>query len=142
MREQSRLHPSTLFLACLIGGLGVLALHDTLGFGGHRLDELFGDGVYNVLLLGSALAVLARGAFYREERAAWLAMGAGLLFWSLGELYYALFIEGTSGEAGGSVTPADGLYLAMYPCFYLALGLLARRHLRDLRLGMWLDGLI
>jgi two-component system cell cycle response regulator len=142
MRERPRLHPSTLFLACLIGGLGVLALHNTLGFGGHRLDGLFGDGIYNVLMLGSALAVLARGALHRDERGAWLTMGAGLLFWSLGELYYALLIEGTSREAGGSVTSADVLYLAMYPCFYVALGLLARRHLRDLPLGMWLDGLI
>jgi two-component system, cell cycle response regulator len=142
MRERTRLHPATLFLACLIGGLGVLALHDTLDFGGHRLDELFGDGVYNVLMFGSALAVLARGALDREERVAWLTMGVGLLLWSLGELYYALLIEGTSSEAGGSVTPADALYLAMYPCFYVALGLLARRHLRDLRLGIWLDGLI
>jgi two-component system, cell cycle response regulator len=142
MRARPRLHLPTLFLAALIGGLGVLALHTTLGFGGPRGDGLFQDGIYNVLMLGSALVVLARGAFVREERSAWLAMGAGLLFWSLGELYYSLLIEGTSKEPGGSVTPADALYLAMYPCFYVALGLLARRHLRDLRISMWLDGLI
>ncbi len=137
-----RLHPSTLLLAALIGGLGVFALHTMLDFGGKGLDGVFGDGVYNVLMLGSALAVLARGASAGEERAAWLAMGAGLLFWSLGELYYSLFIEGTSAEAGGSVSPADALYLAMYPCFYVAVVLLARRHLRDVRASMWLDGLI
>lgn len=142
MRAQPRLHIPTLFLACLIGGLGVLALHTTFGFGGQGREELFQDGIYNVLMLGSALLVLARGAFVREERAAWLAMGAGLLSWSLGELYYSLLIEGTSREAGGSVSLADLLYLAMYPCFYVALGLLARRRLRDMRTGMWLDGLI
>ncbi|HEX4837148.1 MAG TPA: hypothetical protein VFV03_01280, partial [Solirubrobacteraceae bacterium] len=139
---RARPNPSTLFLASLIGGLSVLALHNTLGFGGAGLDGLFADGVYNVLMFGSALVVLARGAIAGEERAAWLAMGAGLLFWSLGELYYSVLIEGTSREAGGSVSPADALYLAMYPCFYVSLGLLARRHLRDLRIGMWLDGLI
>jgi two-component system cell cycle response regulator len=142
MRAPLRLHISTLFLAALIGGLGVFALHTTLGFGGPRGEGFFQDWVYNVLMLGSALTVLARGAFVREERAAWLAMGAGLLFWGLGELYYSLLIEGTSMEAGGSVSPADAFYLAMYPCFYVALGLLARRHLRDLPIGMWLDGLI
>jgi two-component system, cell cycle response regulator len=120
----------------------VFALHTTVGFGGAHDDGLFQDGIYNVLMLGSALVVLARGIFVREERPAWLAMGAGLLFWSLGELYYSLFIEGTSKEAGGSVSAADALYLAMYPCFYVALGLLARRRLRDMRVGMWLDGLI
>jgi diguanylate cyclase (GGDEF)-like protein len=136
------LQPSTLLLAALIGGLGVFALHNTLDFGGEALNGVFADGIYNVLMLGSALAVLARGATAGEERAAWLAMGAGLLFWSLGELYYSLLIEGTSAEAGGSVSPADALYLAMYPCFYVALALLARNHLRDKRVGMWLDGLI
>jgi two-component system cell cycle response regulator len=120
----------------------VFALHTILGFGGPGGEGLFQDDIYNVLMLGSALVVLARGVLVRQERAAWLAMGAGLLFWGLGELYYSLLIEGTSREAGGSVSPADVLYLAMYPCFYVALGLLARRRLRDLRVGMWLDGLI
>jgi diguanylate cyclase (GGDEF)-like protein len=137
-----RSHPSTLFIAALIGGLGVYVLHTALDFGGGELDGLFKDGVYNVLMLGSALAVLARAASAREERAAWLAIGVGLLFWSFGELYYSLLIEGTSAEAGGSVSPADVLYLAMYPCFYAGVALLARNHLRDKRLGIWLDGLI
>jgi len=139
---RTRPNLSTLFLASLIGGLGVLALHTTVGLGGHGLDELFDDGVYNVLMFGSALAVLARGVLVKDKRPAWLAMGAGLLFWSLGELYYSLFIKGTSAESGGSVSGADALYLAMYPCFYVALVLLARGHLRDLRIGIWLDGLI
>jgi diguanylate cyclase (GGDEF)-like protein len=125
-----------------MGGLGVFALHTILGFGGPGGEGLFQDGIYNVLMLGSALVVLSRGIFVRQERPAWLAMGAGLLFWSLGELYYSLLIEGTSREAGGSVSFADALFLAMYPCFYVALGLLARRRLRNLRVGMWLDGLI
>jgi two-component system, cell cycle response regulator len=120
----------------------VFALHVTLGFGGATSEGLFQDGIYNVLMLGSALAVLTRGASVREDRAAWLAMGAGLLSWSVGELYYSLFIEGTSAEAGGSVSLADVFYLGMYPCFYVALGLLARRRLRGMRMAMWLDGLI
>ncbi len=142
MRALLRLPISTLFIAALIGGLGVLALHTTLSFGGAASEGLFQDGIYNMLMLGSALAVLARGVCVREDRAAWLTMGAGLLSWSLGELYYALRIEGTSGEAGGSVSLADVFYLGMYPCFYVALGLLARRRLRGMRMAMWLDGLI
>lgn len=137
------LKPSTLYLSILIGGLGTLALHTTLGFGGATLNDFFDDGVYNALILGAAAAVLARGVLvHNEERVAWLMMGVGLLSWSLGELYYSLLIEGTSAEAGGSVTPADGMYLAMYPCFYVAVVLLARRHLRQARAGMWLDGAI
>jgi two-component system cell cycle response regulator len=142
MRARLRPHTSILFLASLMGGLGVLVLHTTLGFGGHKDEGLFEDGIYNILMFGSALAVLTRGALVRDERAAWLTMGAGLLLWCAGEMYYSLVIEGTSGEAGGRVSPADVLYLAMYPCFYVALGLLARRRLRNLRIGMWLDGVI
>jgi two-component system, cell cycle response regulator len=144
MRARLRLHLPTLVLASLIGGLGVFTLHTIVGFGGAggKGEDLFQDGIYNVLMLGSGVVVLARGVFVRDERAAWLTMGAGLLSWGLGELYYSLSIEGTSAEAGGSVSGVDVLYLTMYPCFYVALGLLARRHLRDLRASMWLDGLI
>jgi diguanylate cyclase (GGDEF)-like protein len=135
--------PSTLYLSALIGGLGLFALHATLGLGGKALNGFIDDGVYNALMFGSAGAVLARGVLVRDEqRVAWLAMGAGLFSWSLGELYYSLLVEGTSAEAGGAVTPADALYLAMYPCFYVAAVMLARSHLRDVRTGMWLDGAI
>ena len=129
-----------LFLASLLGGLGVLVLHLAGGLGGAHTNELFDDYVYNALMFGAAFAVLARAITVKAQRAAWLAMGAGLLCWSLGELYFTLFLEGP-GEVGG-ITPADGLYLAMYPCLYIALTLLVGSHLHELRISMWLDGLI
>jgi two-component system, cell cycle response regulator len=137
MRSSSS--PQKLYLACLLGGLGVLALHMTTGLGGAGTNGLFDDGIYNALMFGAALAVLARAVTVKAQRAAWIAMGMGLLCWSLGELYFTLFVEG-GGEGG--VTPADGLYLAMYPCMYVALTLLLGTHLRELRISMWLDGLI
>ncbi len=142
MRARLRPHTATLFLASLIGGLGVLALHTTLGFGGAGLDGLFEEDIYTALLFGAALAVLTRAALRSEQRAAWMTMGAGMLCWSVGELYDVLFIEHTSAAAGGSVSLADVFNLAAYPCYYVALTLLARAHLRELRIGMWLDGLI
>ena len=54
-------------------------------------------------------------------------MGAGLFCWCLGDLYYALFVEGAR-VAGGGVTPADALYLVFYPCCYVALVLLVGAH--------------
>ncbi len=135
----AKVSPQKLFLACLLGGLGVLTLHMATGLGGSATDGLFEDGVYDALLFGSAFAVLARAVAVKAQRAAWLAMGLGLLCWSLGELYFALFVEG--GPEGG-VTPADGLYLAMYPCMYAALMLLIGSRLREPRISMWLDGLI
>ncbi|HYM45017.1 MAG TPA: GGDEF domain-containing protein [Solirubrobacteraceae bacterium] len=132
--------PPKLFLAALFGGWGVLVLHMTAGFGGPGTNGLFDDVIYNALMFGAAFAVIARGMACRRQRAAWLTMGAGVLFWSLGELYFTLFLEGPG--APGGVTPADGLYLAMYPCMYVALMLLVAGHVREMRLSMWLDGLI
>jgi two-component system cell cycle response regulator len=138
---RTRPTPSTLFLAFLAGGLGVYVLHTTVGLGGHELDGIFEDGVYNVLMFGAAGAILTRGILVKAQRKAWLAMGAGVLCWSLGELYFTLFLEGP-GVAAGQVSPADALYLAFYPCCYVALVLLVGAYLRELRIGMWLDGLI
>jgi two-component system, cell cycle response regulator len=133
--------PVTLILALLVGGLGVLMLHTLGGLGSLSRGGLFDHSIYGVLMGGAALTVLARGAFVQAQRAAWLTMGAGLFSWCLGDLYYALFVAGPSA-AGGSVSPADVLFLAFYPCCYVALVLLLGAHLRELRIGMWLDGLI
>ncbi len=131
----------TFVLAFLVGGLGVLALHTLGGVGGASRNGMFDQGIYGVLMGGAALSVIARGVLVRAQRAAWLTVGAGLFCWGLGDLYYTLFVEGTR-VAGGSVTPADALYLVFYPCCYVALVLLMGAHLRELRIGMWLDGLI
>jgi diguanylate cyclase (GGDEF)-like protein len=116
-------------------------LHMTTGFGGEQTNGLFEDDVYNALMLSATGVVIARVIKIRAQRAAWLAMGMGLACWSLGELYYTLFLEGSHGASAG-ITPADGLYLTMYPCMYAALMLLVGANLRELRVSMWLDGLI
>ncbi len=119
------------------------ALHTTVGFGGSGGEGLFQDWIYNLLMLGSAVVVLWRGASVREDRAAWLTMGVGASApGALANCITRSTSKAPRREAGGSVSFADVLFLAMYPCFYVALGLLARRHLRDIRVGMWLDGLI
>ena len=87
-----------LFLASLLGGVGVLVLHLTVGLGGPQTNELFDDGVYNALMFGAAFAVIAREITVKAQRAAWLAMGAGLLCWCLGELYFTLFLEGAGDD--------------------------------------------
>jgi diguanylate cyclase len=128
-------------LALLFGGLGVLALHTLAGVGGVRRGGALDVTVYGVLMGGAALTVIARGVVVRAQRAAWLTLGAGLLSWCLGDLYYALLVP-EAKAAIGALSPADVLYLAFYPCCYVALVLLMSAHLRELRIGMWLDGLI
>jgi two-component system, cell cycle response regulator len=138
---RARSTSSTFALAFLVGGLGVLGLHTAVGLGGHFNDGLFDPGIYEVLMGGATLTVLARSLLVSAQRGAWLTMGLGMLCWTLGDLYYFLLLEGPRAAAGG-VTPADVLYLAFYPCFYVALMLLVGAHLHELRIGLWLDGLI
>src|SRR5580693_1062888 len=143
MQSTTRTRPIavTLILALLVGGVGVLMLHTLAGLGGFPQEGSFDYTIYGLVMAGASFTVLARGVFVRAQRSAWLTLGAGLFCWGLGDLYYTLFVEGPSA-AGGAVTPADLLYLVFYPCCYVALVLLVSAHLRELRIGMWLDGLI
>jgi two-component system cell cycle response regulator len=133
--------PVTLVLALLVGGLGVLVLRTFLGIGSWPRGGPFDYSIYGLLMGTAAFTVIARGVIVQAQRSAWLTVGAGLFCWCLGDLYYTLFVEGPAA-AGGSVSPADALYLVFYPCCYVALVLLLGAHLRELRIGMWLDGLI
>ena len=117
----------------------MLVLHMTVGLGGHGADGPIDDGLFDVLMFGAAFAVIARAIAIPQQRAAWLAMGAGLLCWSLGELYFDLFVEGSSAAGrlpGGRLLPGD---VSLSVCRARAA---ARAHLRELRLSLWLDGLI
>ncbi len=143
-RQASRTRPTpvTFALALLLGGVGVLALHSTLGLGDYPPEGLVDQGIYSALMGGGALAVLARGLLVRAQRTAWLTMGAGVACWWLGDLYYTLFLEGPGTAGGSGLSPADVLYLSFYPCCYVALVLLLAAHLHETRIAIWLDGLI
>lgn len=105
-----------------------------------RADELFDHVVYNAVTATAAIALLLRAAARRQDRAAWLAIGVGLLSWSAGDAYYVFVLADLPDPP--SPSPADPLYLAFYPCCYLGLGLLARRRLSGLAPSAWLDGLV
>jgi two-component system cell cycle response regulator len=135
-------HSSALRLA--IGGLLIAAvalhfLHAATGSGGHAVDTAVTQWLYDAVIFAAAFACLARGAIVPEDRAAWLVLGAGLLAWSAGEVYWSLVLAGVSDPPFPS--PADAGYLLYYPCAYVAVALVVR-HRRGHRTGLWLDGLI
>jgi diguanylate cyclase (GGDEF)-like protein len=130
----------------LVGGLLALCLlvafaaHVAVGLGGPGTDALFNTWIYNALMLTSAAACLLRAALVRRERAAWALLGAGLLLYTGGEIYYAAVLAGK-----GSVpipSPADGGYLAFYPLAYVALVVLLRARIGAFPVARWLDGAI
>lgn len=130
----------------LAGGLVALGLlvaftaHVTLGLGGSGADELFNVWVYNALMLTSAGACLLRAVLVRRERWAWALLGAGLLLYASGEIYYAAVLAGRETVPIPSL--ADGGYLGFYPLAYAALIVLLRARIGVFPVARWLDGAI
>ncbi|HEX5525957.1 MAG TPA: diguanylate cyclase [Solirubrobacterales bacterium] len=124
-------------LLALLGFYAVVILWE---LGSESLQDATGRWVYDAVVLGAALTVLGRAAAVKSERRAWLALGAGLLLWALGQTYYSVFLYYASPAPFPS--PADVLFLAFYPASYLALVLLLRARLSQLEPLAWVDGLI
>jgi two-component system cell cycle response regulator len=124
----------------LVLGFVVYAAHTVLGLGGHGIDTFFNDGLYNAILLGSALVMLARALSAQRHRPALILISAGLLAWALGDLYYTVFYSSLKNPPFPSFD--DALYLSFYPLCFLGLGLLVRAQFRDASPVLWLDGLI
>jgi diguanylate cyclase (GGDEF)-like protein len=129
----------------LVGGLLALCLlvaftaHVAVGFGAGA-DALFNTWIYSALMVTSAAACLLRAARVRRERVAWALLGAGLLLYASGEIYYAAVLAGQASVPIPS--PADGGYLAFYPLAYAALIALLRARIGAFPVARWLDGAI
>jgi diguanylate cyclase (GGDEF)-like protein len=123
----------------LLGGTAVVALHDWLGVGA-GLDFAISEALYDAVVLGAGLACLVRASDYPREKGAWLWLGAALLSWGLGEVYWTIFIEGNASAPYPS--PADVAYLAFYPLAYVGLAMLVRARAHEIRWRLWMDGLI
>ena len=123
-------------------GLALLAyvLHTAFGLGSPELDGFFQDWVYCGLIVAAGAACVTRAVAVREERAAWLVMGIGLVAWAAGEVTWTLAYANDPNPPYPSV--ADVLYLTFYPASYTSLLLLARSRTDSFRSSLWLDGAI
>ena len=127
-------------LGLLAGLLAFYAAVIVWTLGDASLQDAVGRWVYDAVVFGAALLVLARAASIPAERGAWLALGAGMLFWALGQTYYSVVLYYASPAPFPS--PADFGFLAFYPASYLALVLLLRARVAHLERLAWVDGLI
>jgi diguanylate cyclase (GGDEF)-like protein len=140
MDVSPRLKAVLLAFGALTGAaLLAYAANVSLGFAS-GLDSFFDDYVYTGLIVAAGAICLVRGFAVREERAAWLVMGAGLTAWAAGEIAWSLLVANDPNPPYPSV--ADLLYLAFYPASYTALLLLARSRTDSFRSSLWLDGAI
>jgi two-component system cell cycle response regulator len=129
-----------LSLGLLAGLLVFYAVVVLAALGSESLQDAVGRWVYDAVVLGAALIVLTRAVLFEGERKAWLALGAGLLLWALGQTYYSVVLYYASPAPFPS--PADILFLAFYPASYLALVLLLKSRASHLDPLSWVDGLI
>ena len=132
--------PALIWLTVLAALLAVYAAVILGSLGGEAVQDAAGRWVYDAVVLGAALAVLVRSFSAPTERWAWLALGAALLFWALGQTYYSVFLYYASPAPFPS--PSDALFLAFYPASFLGLVLLLRARVTHLDPFAWVDALI
>ena len=126
--------------ALLFGGAALLIAHDWLGLGGERFDSAVNGPLYVAVVTAAGLACVLKGRECAPERSAWYALGAAILVWAAGEVYWTAAIENDATPPVPS--PADAGYLLFYPLAVLGVALLIRARARELDWRLWMDGLI
>jgi signal transduction histidine kinase len=116
------------------------AVHALFHVGGHRLDDFYLKWVTDTIALLSAVLCMWRAVVVRGERLAWALFGLGLTSWLLGNVYFSIFLVDKNPLPVPSV--ADALFLGTYPPVFIGVVLLCRSRIRDIGLGLSLDGLI
>jgi two-component system, cell cycle response regulator len=125
-----------------LGAVGFFALTAQAAFGvwGSAADELFGVYVYGALLALSGLVCLIRAGTVERERAVWTALGFGMLSWAAAKVLDSV-LGGGVGQPSAPI-PSHFLWLAFFPAAYVAILMLARERVREIRASMWLDAVV
>ena len=118
--------------------LGACAVHALVGFDAGPLSWLLEKWGYNVVLVGSGVLCLVRAAKVRAERAAWVTMGAAVVGWALGNVYYTAVLWDLDPIPVPSVS--DILWLVYYPVVYVAVAMLLRARIARFHASLWVDG--
>jgi diguanylate cyclase (GGDEF)-like protein len=117
------------FAAYAVAALGLVAVPG-------NVVEIAGDAT-----LGAGAALALAGALRRKsDRAAFVVLALALGLWALGQLVWSLAYADMAEAPFPSWS--DACWIACYPLYYVALALLARKRLRSVPGGAWLDGLI
>ena len=135
-REARFVRGATLALVCLWATYLTYVL--TAPWGG--VGDFFKTYVFSALPILAAAMCLLRACRGEQERMPWSLVGAGILLWACGSIYWSAYVKPLETPPYPSV--ADALYLGFYPACYIALILLARPRVRGISPSVWLDGLI
>jgi diguanylate cyclase (GGDEF)-like protein len=118
----------------LVGYLAFKLFH-----GGRNSSLVDGWMVAGFEVIASVLC-LARGLTRRSGRGVALALGVGLLCWSVGDV--ALTAESLGGATPSTPSLADAFYLGFFPLAYVAVALFMRAGPRQPPSSSWLDGAV
>jgi two-component system, cell cycle response regulator len=129
-----------LLRVCWFGAAVLLAAFVLQAGTGDGATGFFQDYVYNALLLAGAGFCVWRAVALREERAAWLVMGAGIVIWTGADVLWTAVYADAASPPYPSVS--DGLWLVYYPAACVTLLLLARARVGRIRLNLLFDGLV
>jgi two-component system, cell cycle response regulator len=131
--------PLRLLLAACAGWIALYELHVLFAVGLNP-GGVFSRGAHDVVLVAASVVCLARVPSVRgSERAAWALIGAGLLAWSLGEIYYTAVLWTDPDPPLPSL--ADAGYLLFPPLVLLGSLALLRARARGVPKRLAVDGL-
>src|SRR3954466_4164540 len=134
--------PGWRYVRWALCGMGVLlaacALHALAKFDAGPLSWLLEKWGYNVVLVGSGVICLLRGATIRTERTAWLTRVVGVVGWAIGNVWYTAVLWDMDPIPIPSVS--DVLWLVYYPIVYVAVAMLLRAPIPRFPPSLWGDG--
>jgi diguanylate cyclase (GGDEF)-like protein len=140
MRRLPNILSPRLFGYLLATLLGVYASICLFGLSDHGIGAAISVPLYTALELGAALFCLTRPIVNAQNRAAWIAVGLGILSFAIGDIYFSFWLAELDPPPYPSF--ADLGYLGLYPLIYLGLGLLLRNRTLEANRSFWLDGTI
>jgi diguanylate cyclase (GGDEF)-like protein len=120
--------------------VGSFAVYELSGFGDPAIDAAFADWYMTAGFMGCGLATLARAARIRRERAPWALLGAGLVLYASGTIYFNVAFGDDPSPPFPSA--ADVVWLTLYPLAFAAAVLLVRHRFARVPGTVWLDGAI
>jgi two-component system cell cycle response regulator len=139
MRLASRSPAVTVMFAATVLMLAAYAIHGVL----HPGVSLSTQIMYDAIVIIPAGLVLMRARGRSDGRAVWALLGLGMLSWALGNVAASWFYDPAHVPIP---SVCDGLWLGIYPPWFVAVGLIAyraRHRVGRMRgSGLWLDGVI
>jgi hypothetical protein len=125
--------------------LGLLGVGLMLEIAGELSGIVGPASVYEVwlgtaLLAGCAVVCLARALSQPVYRAAWVAMAAAMLSWTVGTVLWEIQYSGVARPPYPSA--ADVLWLLWYPLTAVSIGLMIKARVARFDLARWMDGFV